>query len=226
LLITSVCLGQTLDLPTELGPPGSGREPAELPIERIDANRYRIGAIELDKATKSFSVQGRVIRDQPPLEFLVVAGDGYKAYESVLAVDANAFEFNLACIMLGLEGETMVPLETGGRTPPSGDPVDIRVSWEADGKPVSVPGSRLLMQGKPPRPVLYDGWVYTGSTHLSDGSYLADITGTLLGFVFSGESIIEHTRGLGIGDYGSVLANSELLPPVGTPVTLTVRSLK
>ena len=64
--------GQTMDLPTELGPPGSGREPAHMPLERIDDNRYRIGAIELDKAAKSFSVPGRVIHDQPPLKFLIV----------------------------------------------------------------------------------------------------------------------------------------------------------
>jgi hypothetical protein len=55
-----------------------------------------------------------------------------------------------------------------------------------------------------------------------DGRFVADATGTLIGFVHDPASIIEHRTGLGIGAYGSVQGNPEVLPPIGSAVELIV----
>jgi hypothetical protein len=65
--------------------------------------------------------------------------------------------------------------------------------------------------------------VYTGSLLLNDGQYMADISGTLIGFVHLAESVIEHKQGVGLGNYGSVTVNPQVTPPVGTAIELTVR---
>ena len=46
--------------------------------------------------------------------------------------------------------------------------------------------------------------------------------GTLVGFIHDPASIIEHETGVGLNDYGAVGGNPDVVPPVGTPVTLTV----
>ncbi len=56
-------------------------------------------------------------------------------------------------------------------------------------------------------------------------TYLADSSGSLIGLVHDPMTIIEHQLGLGIGAYGSILGNSEILPPVGTRMTLIVAAL-
>jgi hypothetical protein len=56
-----------------------------------------------------------------------------------------------------------------------------------------------------------------------DGRFAADITGTLIGFVHSPNTIIDSVAGLGMGAYGSVTGNVALLPPVGTPIELIVQ---
>jgi hypothetical protein len=38
-------------------------------------------------------------------------------------------------------------------------------------------------------------------------------------------TVIEHQLGLGIGAYGSILGNTDILPPVGTRMTLIVAAL-
>jgi hypothetical protein len=73
----------------------------------------------------------------------------------------------------------------------------------------------------PPPPA--EDWAYIGSyVQPYDQRYVADETGTLIGFVNDPASIIEHRTGLGIGAYGSVQGNPAVLPPVGSPVELIV----
>ena len=195
-------------------------------IEDLGNQRYRIGAIEVDKAAGSFRVSGRVLRDEPPIEFLVATKGGFKSYESILEADANAFEFNLACILIGLDADNAPGMEQRSHgTPLSGDPVAVTVSWTQGGKTISVPGSRLMLHGDPPQPVQSDDWIYTASVTLSDGQYLPDVSGTLLGVVQRGESVIEHEQGVGVGNYGSLLVNKELTPGVGEAIVLTITRL-
>jgi hypothetical protein len=195
-------------------------------IEDLGSQRYRIGEIQIDKAAGMFKVPGRVLRDEPPLEFLVVTRGGSKSYESLLEVNSDAFQFNLACILIGLDASHAASNQYDLSEPVKGDPVEVTVSWLRDGKRVSVNGSELLLYGNPPQAVASRDWVYTGSVELPDGSYLAALSGTLLGFMHRAESVIEHRDGIGLGNYGGVRVNRDLVPAVGSSIELTIRKLK
>jgi hypothetical protein len=94
-------------------------------VERIEGERYRVGQIEVDKANMRLTVPATVIdlgSPQAPLEYFAVTKGGFKAYESLLELEANAFEFNLACILIGLEVKDTVVTSLRGRfadPPPS-----------------------------------------------------------------------------------------------------------
>jgi hypothetical protein len=200
---------------------GAAAQPARPLVEKVAEGQYRIGRIEVDQTAGRFTVPGKVLRREPPLEFLAVARQGPKGYESLLELDAGARELNVACIVIGLDAEAAtLPRHHFDPRLVEGDPVAVRVVWEVDGETREVGAAELLEVGEG-APVA-DEWVYTGSRFTPDGRYLAEMDGTVIGFVHDGASIIEHRTGLGLGDYGAVRVREGLLPPPGTPVRVTV----
>lgn len=192
-------------------------------VNDLGGGRVQIGTITLDKNTGSFVAPGQVIRLEPPLEFLAVAKGGVKAYESVLELDANAFEFNMACILIGLDADKGSPARYhfDERTL-EGDAVEIKIAWEdKNGNLQSRLVGNMLMEGD--KQVTTEGWVYTGSVFTPDNKYLAVQDGTIIGFVHDPASVIEHAKGLGLGDYGVVSVNMKQAPPLGARISLQVR---
>ncbi|MHB8764063.1 MAG: YdjY domain-containing protein [Deferrisomatales bacterium] len=172
-----------------------------------------------------FPVEGRTRpgeRAELRRNFDDVARGGIKDYESLLSLDTDGKTFNLACILIGLEpakgGLTARPLDRS--LPWEGERVRLWVSWQQDGQERRLPAAALLrLQAAEPAP---DDWVYGGSAFSDDGRYLADVTGTLIGFVHDPVSVIEHRVGLGVGRYGAVGGDPAQCPPVGSRVHLTV----
>lgn len=183
---------------------------------------YRIGAIEIDKEAQRFTVTGNtlMLEEGAPIEFLAVARGGYKSYEALLELDVSAVEFNLACILIGLDTENASrPTHHFDPTSITGDVVDLRVSWVREGLEQTFEIERLLRGTTEPKDHV---WVYTGSYFGQDGTYMASMSGNLIGFVHDPESIIQHQKGLGLGEYGAVTYDPGVMPPELTRVTVSV----
>ena len=189
-------------------------------IQNLGNQKYKIGPILIDKANKQFQVSGRILRLEPPLEFLAVAKDGQKGYESLLELEANAFEFNLACILIGLDSDkAKKPAGHFDPAPVEGQEVKITLNWGDKGAQKSVnAGDIFLNDGNA---ATSGNWVYIGS-HFLQGFYQADQFGTLIGFVHAPESIIEHSLGIGLSNYGGVTVDAAKLPQKDATITLEV----
>lgn len=190
----------------------------EVVFVKLDSNRYQIGNILLDKGQRSFELTGKFIRQELPIEFLAVAKDGQRGYESLLEFDVNVYEFNLACILIGLdENKGKPPQAHFDPTPIEGDAVEIWLTWEKDGKSLTFEASEFfVLNGEK---LKKGDWVYTGSMFDPQGTYLADAAGgTLVGFVHDPASIIEHGRGFGPQSFGGLVIAQDLLPAIDTPV--------
>lgn len=193
-------------------------------LKPLGRDRYQIGRVVLDKRARSFTVPGRVHVLDRPLEYLATTPGGMKEYEALLELDASGSEFNLACILLGLERDPQQgPFYQFSAAPVAGPRVTLDIAWTDDGKRHQVTAAAALLNpGAGVQPDTVE-WVYVGSISVKpDGQFAADMTGTLVGFVHDANSIIESVHGLGIGAYGSVSGNTKLLPPVGTPIELIV----
>jgi len=205
------------------GAVGPGNPLPQPHVEERGQERVRIGAIAIDKQHQRFSVPGTVInlRAGSPIEYLAVAASGYKSYESLFELGTSAGEFNLACILIGLDtGQADVSRYHFDPEQVGGDPVSLQVSWQSGGKTITrSPAQLFSVEGVDRIP---DDWVYTGSVVLENGVYLAQDAGTLIGFVHDPASIIEHRTGLGIGRYGAAYYDPKKLPPAGAAITLTV----
>lgn len=191
-------------------------------IEQLDEERYRIGTIIVDKKAQSFTVPGKILVLKEPLEYLAVSIDGMKDYESLLELSTSARDFNLACILIGLDDEKSVkPRYQFDERKSEGQAVKITVSWQQDGKTVSVSGANAMTAGDDE----FDdhSWVYIGSAMGNNGEqFMAEVGGTLIGFVHDPYSVIDHSNGGGIGAYGLITGNEDKLPPKGSAITLTV----
>lgn len=197
--------------------------PEHSPITALGDERYRIDKIVLNKPKHSFTVPGKIIRLAAPLEFIAVARAGGKAYESLIELDADAIDFNLACILIGLKANPFSgpKFHFDPRILADGGAVSIEASWTVNDKSVRVPIASLIRaEGVKD---IDSKWVYTGSYFNGEGQYLAQMDGTVIGFVHDPSSIIEHSIGVGLNDYGAVAGNPSVAPPVGTEVLLEVR---
>lgn len=196
--------------------------PLTSPVEKLGDERYRIGAIVVDRNTSSFSLPGKIIHLTDALEYLAVSTEAAKEYESLLELTTSPGDFNLACILVGLDDEKSVkPRFQFDDEKAEGQSIGISLSWENDGETVTINGEEALTVGE--EALDDNSWVYIGSTTGNYGKeFMADTGGTLIGFIHDPYSIIDHRNGVGIGNYGVVTGNKEILPPVGTAVSLTI----
>ena len=195
------------------------------PVERLGANLFRVGQIRVDTAKREITVQGSV-NDVTVLEFVANTKAGFKAYESALTIDTDAVTFNTALVLIGLDKAHARPPEQhfDSRTP-EGDLVEVWIEWGVEPARRRVRAEQLLFDKVTNQPVPDGPWVYTASMFLADGRYLAELDGTLVGFVHSPAPIIESSRGAGLGNYGSIVLNPNLGLTPNMPVTLTVKAI-
>ncbi len=205
----------------------AGSAPVAAPaMQALGGDRYRIGAILVDKKARRLRIAGRILGSDRPLEYLAVARGGYKSYESLLELDTTGSEFNLACILLGLDASlTKRPEYQFSKDNLTGQRVALEFSWKLGSKRVTATGLQLLLTDTQRGVEKRDDWVYVGSFMQAENTFGADTSGALIGFVHDPTSVIEHVVGLGIGAYGSVAGNKELLPPNNTVIELTMTIL-
>jgi hypothetical protein len=194
-------------------------------LKSLGQDRYQVGRIVIDKRARSFTVPGRVHLLGQPLEYLATSPGGVKAYEALLELDSTGSEFNLACILIGLERDPKyADARKAGSGPLIGPRVALFVAWFEAGKRRQVSAAQALLNAEvDARPESVE-WVYIGSPASdSQERFAADLTGTLVAFKPDDNSVIESAVGIGIGAYGSVRGHA-MLPPVGSAIELVVRA--
>jgi hypothetical protein len=211
-------------LPNE---PNDGRMTSEPSVQKLANDQFRIGSITVDRSKRLITVPGSMIPYEAgkPIEFVATMREGYKAYESVLTLDANAFEFNLACILIGLDPDKASSVEYHfDPNPIAGDRVSIRVGWRVQEQWVEMDVAELVKVGED-KPATPSVWVYTGSRFLEGERYMAQIDGVLIGLIHDPASIIEHREGIGIGNWGNIAIDPERAPAGGQEIVLQIQGV-
>lgn len=198
---------------------------AAAPAERLGPNLLRVGNIRIDTAKREITIPGSA-NDVRVLEFIASTKGGFKGYESALELDTNAINFNLALILIGLDRDHGVPPRYHfDPITPKGDPVEIWVEWDENGAVRRVRAEQLVYNEETKRTLPEGPWVYTGSLFIAKSrAYLADIDGTLIGFVHTPSPIIENPT-LMRGPYGANRLNPALNLKGGTAVRVIVKAL-
>jgi hypothetical protein len=200
--------------------------PSQAKVERLGPNLVRLGGINVNTATKELTVAGTVNPDVRTLEFIANARDGVKAYETAVTLDTDAITFNAALLLLGLDRSRSknIPTVHFDKATPTGDTVEIFIECPKR-ECQRMPAERLMYEQESKTAAAGGSWVYTGSSFLPDGRYLAQVDGALVGFVHDPASIIEYAAGAGLNKYGSIVLNPTLGLAAGTAITLTVKAV-
>ena len=181
-------LGQTV-APPPPAPPPIGE------LKSLGQERYQVGRIVIDKRARSFTVPGRVHVLGKPLEYLATSPGGMKAYETLLELDATGSEFNLACILIGLERDpkqvrwqALRQADTPGR--PAGRHLRCLGRRTASGARCRL-RRRCSIRMPASSPNRSNGSTSARRHRRAEDRFAADVTGTLIGFKHDANSIIE-----------------------------------
>lgn len=193
------------------------------PPERVGPGQYRIGDILINQAERSVTFPAAINMDKGLLEYLLV-GRGGKLHESLLRTQVEPYNLQLACLLVGMEG-TNAPLAfQGDPATPKGDAVAIELrltGGKADVIPVESWLTQVIGDTKQNVPTLK--WVYTGSV-IHNGRFLAQLSGSIAALYHDPAAMIDNASPGGESDKIWFVKESAV-PPVGTPVTLTIRRL-
>lgn len=194
-------------------------------LKSLGNDRYQAGQIVIDKAARKFTVPGRIILANAPLEYLAGAPGGVKNYETLLELTTTSIEFKLACILIGLEPPSyQAPHEQLSHSRLPGQRVALRLEWQDGDKRRAMPAAEAVLSPNVAAKAGSVEWVYTGRVMAEATQGYTD-RGTLIGFVHDPNTIIESVETIGVGAYGSIRGNPAL-PPVGTPIELVVEVVR
>jgi hypothetical protein len=175
-------------------------------------------------------IEAKVILREGALElFAYSKAPVPKEHESILLMQAKPQAIYQALGLIGLTpGQTTRYFpETHKTRPASGDPVDVLVRCEKNGKPVERSACDWMLDMKTKQAMARTPWLFTGSERDANGAFEADIEGTIVTVVDFPSSLLSIPASHTSSDSDLWLtANTAEIPPKDTPVTLILRPAK
>jgi hypothetical protein len=213
--------------PIAFPPPVDPQEKTVSSIEKISAGKFRIGDLQINKKNKSVSFPASVNMDKGLLEYLIVQASG-KTHESLFRTKVAPYDLQIAFLLLGFEGTDQPLSSQGAPERPKGEPIDISVDYsKADGKPLTIHPEEWIVtktqDGKEHKVDALD-WVFTGSM-VAGGRFIAQESGSIAAIYHDPSALIDNASPGGESDEVWFVKEGTV-PPVGTPVTITIKAKK
>jgi len=238
-LLTACVLGSAMSCLAEVMPPpgppitqGVGvppigmNAPAISPIERVGKGVIRVGKVTVNKNIRSISFPAQINMTQGLLEYVLVRTGG-KTHESLFRTETEPYDIQLACILLDLIGTDKPLPYQGAQDIPKGDHVAINVSFlDKNGKVHEIQTEKLVTKFIDGKPVVIDSlkWIYVGSW-VNDSRFMAQVDGSIIALYHDPVAIFDNASPGGESDK-IWFVNEKTVPPVGTPVTITIKAVK
>src|SRR5687768_13424576 len=174
--------------------------------------------VTFDVNKKQVRVECEALRVEAPLEFFLCRA-GTAEHEAVLRSKALPSHVHTALLAVGLKpGAPLTFVEATEKwIAPHGPPLHLSVEFQKDGKTVSYPAYRWLLDVKTKKEPKAFTWVFTGSRTMPDNRYAADDTGymvTLVNFDFAMIDVPELASNS--NEALEWVCNTELMPPKGS----------
>ena len=204
-------------------------------VEQLSDTCYKLGEILIDSATRCIQLPAFVEQNEVLVEYLLVSTHG-KVHESVFLTRVNPLELNIALKLIGLKESKELLQILDKNYQPTGkyyqatapqkqhSRLTITASWESQGKTVTYPVHRLINHASRKQTMAEASWIYSGSI-LEDENFLASSRGDMIAIYTDPIALINYA-GDGRNDDMVWTPNKAKLPPLGSPVTLTLTKVK
>ena len=174
-----------------------------------------IGSATVNVERRYIEVPGHVNMTEGEVE-LLACGPGGKTHESVFVLRAGPTDFHAALLLLGLRPGIAPDIYRG--LGPVGPEIGIAVSWEQDGRQVTIRAEQTLSYRLDNTALSDAGWAFTGSEVLN-GFFMAEVDESFVATFWDPWAILNLTDLAGIDDT-LIVANSAVLPPIDTEVVM------
>ena len=220
------------------GPAASSTNP---PLREISTGVFQLGDIRLDKPTRSLQFPAQLNMREGLIEYLLVNAKG-KSYESLLRTEVEPYEVHLAMLLIGAKGAPQTPAllaapsvpfhvnqppgQTNAAAPlaavAAGDRIRIELSWNIAGKGEQHARAEDWVFNLATKTNAARGpWIYNGS-RVVKGVFLAQREGSIVAMIDDIDALVNNPRP-GHDNDQIWSANTNVLPPLNTPVEVTFR---
>lgn len=193
-------------------------------IEKISPGIFRIGNIQIDKNDRSIAFPALINMDKGLLEYLLVSSGG-KTHESLLRTRVKPYDLQIAFLLLGFEGTNKPVAYQGSPEVPSGEPLLMTVQYnDAGGRNFEITPEKWIVRIIDDKKKQINGidWIYTGSM-IVEGQFLAQADGSIAAIFHDPVSMIDNASEGGENDEIWYVKEG-VVPPVGTPVTISIKA--
>jgi len=206
---------------TDAGEIATSSSATNLTVRQVGSDVFELGRVRFNKKEKSVTFPAVVNFREGPVEYLVVTTGG-KVHESVFRTDVEPRQIHVAMLLLGAKGAGTNTLPEDPTQSLPGDKISVAVSRQADGKkPQRRAGEEFVRDRKKNAALKKGDWVYNGSRLREDG-FAAQQDGSIISLITDPDALVNNPRP-GREDDDSWLANPKALPPLETPVEVTLR---
>ncbi len=200
-----------------------------MPVEKVSPGVFRLGEIRIYKEARSIAFPANVNMDKGLLEYILVRSSG-KTHESLLRTDVDPYHLQIAFLLLGFEGTDQPIAEQGSAEIPKGDPVEITIDYAKKGSDavaehkVKLKTEEWVVKkiNNSIKDVGKLEWVYTGSV-VVQGQFIAQTSGSIVAIYHDPAALIDNASPGGESDEIWFVKEGSV-PPVGTPVTVTIKA--
>jgi hypothetical protein len=194
---------------------------------KTDGDLIKIGdRIAVIKSRRAISFPAWVNQAQGVIEYAVVMRSG-KTHEALFATDAGSRDLHAAALLLNVAPEEIITKPNEPWLVPNASAIDIEITWDLGGKKRTYPLSDLVVlrnektkdaDEKFPSQM----WWYNGSRLIEGGAFVAQTGGSIVSLIFDPDALINNP-GIDRNDDDIHFINTAFVPPVNTPVTITMR---
>jgi hypothetical protein len=174
-------------------PEAPAEAPTSLGMRQLTGTRYRLGAIEFDKATREISIPAKVNMVKGMLEYVIVH-EGGKLHESLLSTTARAFDLNVVLLLLNYQP---MPgwFEPGRSRSLEGvkleSRIDVVVRWQdGEGGEKSARLEKWVTDTFTGKPAPDGPWVYNGSGMNEENRFSAEVDGSIAALYLDNRSLL------------------------------------
>ncbi|MBK8270130.1 MAG: hypothetical protein IPK83_18270 [Planctomycetes bacterium] len=186
--------------------------------------------IRIDYRGLQIEVDAEVILRTGELElFAYCKSPTPKEHETILRTSVKAEHIYQALGLIGLKpgNPVMYDWETSKVTPASGDAVDVLVRYEEGGETIERNVCEWMYDLERDAVMAPKHWLFTGSRRDEKGRFAADVEGTLVTVVNFDTAVLSLPESHSDSDGELwVAARTEVIPEVGTKLTLILRPAK
>jgi hypothetical protein len=199
--------------------------PAKPVVKELSPGVFEVGPVKLDKQAKTISFPASVNMRDGIVEYWLV-NTGGKVHESVLKTDVQPYHIHVAMLLLGAKGRpNLTSKERIEDKSTYGDTVALWVEWtDEKGMKVKKHAEELVNDVSRKALMSKGDWTYNGSW-IFNGAFVAQRELSIVANIHDHDALINNPRPKRDDD-DNWTVETKALPPINTPVTVTIELLK